>query len=83
MIFCSRKINNIRYKTKIIKCRNYTNDSPDALKEDISKIDFDPIFNNSTDVESVIIYFTSALEVVFNKNSPQIEKRVKGDHVLG
>ena len=78
MVACSRKINNIRHKAKNIKCRNYTNYSPDALKEEVSKIDWNPVYNNSTDVESAVTYFTSALQAIFDKNAPRIEKRVKG-----
>ncbi|MEO0684105.1 MAG: reverse transcriptase family protein, partial [Cyanobacteria bacterium J06649_11] len=77
MIFCSRKINNIRHKEKNIKCRNYTNYSPERLREDVSKIDWNPVYN-STEVESAVNIFTSALQAVFDKNAPQIEKRIKG-----
>ena len=34
---------------KNIKCRNYTNNSPERLREDVSKIDWNPTYN-STDV---------------------------------
>ena len=42
MIACSRKINNICYNPKTIKCRNYTNFSLEELKSDVGKIDGHP-----------------------------------------
>ena len=39
MIACSRKVNNIYYNPKAIKCRNYANYSPEELKSDVAKID--------------------------------------------
>ena len=50
MIACSRKINNICYHPKTIKCRNYTNYSPEELKSDVAKSDWSPVCD-ATDVD--------------------------------
>ena len=42
MIACLRKVNKIHYNPKTIKCRNYTNYSPEELKSDVAKIDWSP-----------------------------------------
>ena len=77
MIACSRKINNICYNPKTIKCRNYTNYSPEELKSDVAKIDWSPVYD-ATDVDLAVQYFTSSLQLVFETHAPHIEKRVKG-----
>ena len=77
MIACSRKINNICYNPKTIKCRNYTNYSPEELKSDVAKIDWSPVYD-ATDVDLAVQYFTSSLQLVFETHAPHIEKRVRG-----
>ena len=77
MIACPRKINNICYNPKTIKCRNYTNYSPEELKSDVAKIDWSPVYD-VTGVDLAVQYFTSSLQLVFETHAPHIEKRVKG-----
>ena len=77
MIACSRKINNICYNSKTIKCRNYTNYSLEEVKSDVGKINWSPVYD-ATDVDLVVQYFTSSLELVFETHAPYIEERVKG-----
>ena len=74
MIACSRKINNICYNPKTIKCRNYTNYSPEELKSDVAKIDWSPVYD-ATDVDLAVQYFTSSLQLVFETHAPHVEKR--------
>ena len=38
MIACSGKIDNTRYKSKVIKLKNYADYSPKKLKSDVTKI---------------------------------------------
>ena len=76
MITCSRKINNIWYNPKTIKCRNYTNCSPEELKSDVAnKIDWSPV-SDATDVDLAVQYFTFLLQLVFETYAPPIEKSV-------
>ena len=53
MIDCSRKINNIRYNPKTIKCRIYTNYSPEELKSDVAKFDCSPVYD-ANDVDLAV-----------------------------
>ena len=73
---CSRKINNIRHNPKTIKCRNYTNYSPEELKSDVAKIDWSPVYD-ATDVDLAVQYNNCSLQLVFKTHAPHIEKRVK------
>ena len=50
---CSRKVNNICYNPKIIKCRNYTNYSPEKLKSDVAKFDLSPLYE-ATNVDLAV-----------------------------
>ena len=77
MIACSRKINNICYNPKTVKCRSYTNYSPIELKSDVAKIDWSPIYD-ATDVDLAVQFFTSSLQLVFETHVLHIEKRVRG-----
>ena len=77
MIACSRKINNICYNPKTIKCTSYTNYSPEELKSNVAKIDWSPVYD-ATDVDLAVHYFTSSLQLVFETHAPHIEKHVKG-----
>ena len=69
MIAYSRKINNICYNPKTIKCRNYTNYSPEELKSDVAKIDWSPVYD-ATDVDLAVQYFTSSLQLVSKHMQP-------------
>ena len=60
---------------KQLKYRNYVNHSLEELKSDEAKIDWSQKYD-ATDVESAV-YFTSSLQITFNNDAPQIEKRMK------
>ena len=77
MIACSRKINNICYNPKTIKCRNFINYSLEEQKSDLGKIDGSLVYN-ATDVDLAVQYFTSSLQLVFKTHAPHVEKRVMG-----
>ena len=76
-VTCSRKINNIRYNPKTIKCRNYLNHSPEELKLDAAKFVWSPVYEG-IDVDLPVHYSTPSLELVFETHAPYIEKRVNG-----
>ena len=61
---------------KQLKYRNYVNCSLEELKSDEAKIDWSQKYD-ATNVESAV-YFTSSLQITFNNDAPQIEKRMKG-----
>ena len=82
MIACSRKINNIRYNSKTIKCRNYTNYSPEELKSDVAKTDWSPVYD-PTDVDLAVHYFTSSLQLVFETQTPHLKNVSRVGRVHG
>ena len=82
MIACSRKINNIRYNPKTIKCGNYTNYSPEELKSDVAKTDWSPVYD-STDVDLAVHYFTSSLQLVFETQAPHLKNVSRVGRVHG
>ena len=77
MVACIRKLNTQRYEPKTIKARNYSNYDAAKMKEDVSKIDWGPIYQ-TRDVSSALLYFCNQLKTVFNEHAPFVEKRVKG-----
>ena len=82
MIACSRKINNIRYNSKTIKCRNYTNYSPEELKSDVAKTDWSPVYD-PTNVDLAVHYFTSSLQLVFETQTPHLKNVSRVGRVHG
>lgn len=77
MVACARKLNSQKYQPRTIKCRNYVNYEPNNLNEDISKIDWQPVYH-STNVSTALEYFNRSVKSVFDEHAPIIEKRVKG-----
>ena len=78
MICCIRKINAQKYPYRTIKCRNYANYNPTNLVNDVKNVNWLPIFETGTDVNSAVQYFTEQVKVSFDKHAPIISKRVKG-----
>ena len=58
-------------------CRNYANYSLDRMNEDLSKINWQPIYN-CKNVSNALERFCSTLKNVFDQHTPLIEKGVKG-----
>jgi len=77
MIACCRNINFNYYQMRTIKCRNYARYTPNDLRNDISNVDWTPIYQLSS-VESAVQMFTSTLQTIFDTHAPLIEKRIKG-----
>lgn len=77
MIICVRKINNLKYKARYIKTRNYTRYDPVKLQSDLKAVDWTPVLQ-CIEVNRALKYFTEILSCVFNKHAPYVNKRVKG-----
>ena len=77
MVGCVRKLNNIKYPMRSIKCRDYSKYNHENLSNDVKKINWEPVYKSS-DVNSAVTYFNSELRKVFDKYAPIIEKRIKG-----
>ena len=77
LIGCSRKIHNIKFQSKTITCRNYSNYSPKLLCDDLKASNFEEIFC-ATCVNQAWLYFKQILIFYFDKHAPLITKKVKG-----
>ena len=82
MIACIRKIHSHKQAPKVIKCRNYINYDANKMNEDVSKIDWEPVYGTN-DVSASLQFFCSKLRAVFYDHAPFLEKRIKGKRVLG
>ena len=78
VVYCRRKINSTKYHYRTIKCRNYRRYNQASLRSDVQNIDWEPIYQNTSDVNSAVSYLTENLQRIFDKHAPLIEKRVKG-----
>ena len=70
MVACIKKINHQRYKPKTIKCRDYKNYDPTRLCEDMSNIDWQPLYE-IPDVNTAPDYLNSILGKTFGKYAPK------------
>ena len=77
MVGCTRKINNIKYPMRTVKCRNYADYQPEKMCDDINDTDWQTVYQ-ATNVNSALSIFNSLLRKVFDKHAPFIEKRVQG-----
>ena len=77
MIVCNRKLNSKKFLPKTIKCRNYARYDVNNLLNDVSKIDWQPLYEIDN-VSTALDYFTNSLRYIFDIHAPIIQKRVKG-----
>lgn len=82
MVACVRKLNFQKFESRTIKCRNYANYNPTNLNDEISTIDWQPVYQE-TCVSVALEYFNRTLKSVFDHHAPVIEKRVRGKNALG
>ena len=80
MITCNRKINAHKLEPKIIKCCNYANYNMDRMNEDLSKINWQPIYNCKNVCNA--LNSCSNLKNIFDQHTPFIAKRVRGKKCL-
>ena len=79
MIGCVRKKNHLKFESRTMTCRNYTNYDPGSLCNAISSIDLSPIYAMK-DANKAWIFLRDHLIELFNSHAPMITKRVKGRH---
>ena len=77
MIACIRKIHSHKQAPKVIKCRSYINYDANKINEDVSKIDWEPVYGTN-DVSASLQFFYSKLKAVCDDHAPFVEKRIKG-----
>ena len=77
MIACTRKLNSQKFPPKTITSRNFSRYNIADVINDVSNIDWQPLYQSS-DVSKALDYFTSSLKNVFDLHAPITSKRVKG-----
>ena len=76
MIDAFRKINNAKFPTRTVKCRNYKNYDKKLLVNEVSLIDWMPVYK-AADINVALKYFNHKLKNLFDKHASILEKRVK------
>lgn len=77
MVGCIRKMNAMKFKPKIIVCRNYNNYDPKVLNNTLRSIDWSFVYNCS-DVNAAWQFMRAVIIGVYERYAPVITKRVKG-----
>jgi hypothetical protein len=77
MVGCVRKMNAMKFKPKIIVCRNYTNYDLRVLNDTLRLIDWSVVYNYS-DVNAAWQFMRAVIMGVYERYAPIITKRVKG-----
>ena len=76
MMGAVHKINNAKFPTQTVKCCNYKNHDKQLLVNEVSLIDWMPVYKVS-EVNVALKYFNHKLKNLFDKHAPISEKRVK------
>ena len=77
MIGCVRKINNLRYKSKCVDCRDYRKYSPENFTAELQSHDWSFV-DYCTDVNVAWAKMKLTLTTTVNKHAPKIRKRITG-----
>ena len=77
LIGCVRKLNHLKYASKVINCRNTKNYNKELMCDEICKQDWTPVYK-SNDVNYAWAYMKDVILSCFNKIAPVIKKRVRG-----
>ena len=76
MIDAVRKINNAKFPTRTVKCRNYQNYDKKLLVNEVSLIDWMSVYK-ATDINVALKYFNHKPKNLFDKHASVLEKRAK------
>ena len=77
MVGCVRKLHNLKFSPKTIKCRDYKKYNPVEMNKDFERVNWNLVLN-STNVNMAVNYFNNIVRQIFDKHAPHIIKRVKG-----
>ena len=77
MVGYVRKINNLKFAHKNIRCRNYMRYNHNAMKTVMKEVDWRPLYS-ITNVNTAWLFIKKVLLNTFNQHAPLIEKRIKG-----
>ena len=77
MIGCVRKTNSLKFKSRTIKCRNYSKYDKETFNNDLKSVSFDTVFSCSN-VNNAWSNFKSIFLDICGKHAPLITKKIRG-----
>ena len=77
LIGCVRKMHNIKYQPKTIRCRNYRIYDVDSINNDLLNKDWNPIYQ-TTSPNTALKYFISIIKETLDQYAPFVTKQIKG-----
>ena len=80
MVGCVLKLHSIKFKPRIIKCRNYAKYNACSFNKDLEGIPWDSVINitENGDINKAWTNFKTKFTEVTDKYAPLIEKKVRG-----
>ena len=79
MIGTVRKLNSLRFKPRVISCRNYENYNSAKFNSDLKDAPWGQVYN-APDLDTAYDNFQSIVVESVDKHSPMIRKKVRGLH---
>ena len=77
LIGCARKLNNVKFKPRIITCRNFAKYDPKLFCEDVNSANLEDVYSSNS-VNEAWASFRDILQRCIDKHAPLISKKVKG-----
>ena len=79
MIGTVRKLNSLRFKPRVISCRNYKNYNSAKFNSDLKDAPWEQVYN-APDLDTAYDNFQSIVAESVEKHAPMIQKKVRGLH---
>ena len=77
LIRCARKLNNVKFKPRIITCRNFAKYDPKLFCEDLKSANLEDVYSSNS-VNEAWASFRDILQRCIDKHAPLISKKIKG-----
>ena len=82
LIGCARKLNNVKFKPRIITCRNFAKYDPKLFCEDVNSANLEDVYSSNS-VNEAWASFETFSNDVSTSMLPLFQRRSKADGVLG
>jgi len=81
MIMCKRKINNIKFSTKVVYCRDFSHYDTNTVRNELSYKRWVNVYNTN---DATIVWQNLKLKLaeIIDQHAPKVSKRVKGKNSL-
>ena len=77
MVGCVRKVNCVKFQSRLITCRDYKRYNPVQMNNELRSVDWSPVLS-SLNVNNAWHYIKSTLKGIFDQHAPMIMKNVRG-----